>query len=92
MNCLSHLNPFTFFTMPPALNSSSSVDLLILGAGWTSTFLLPHLTTRHPSISFAATTRDGRDGTIKWAWDLQGGAEQYELLPRAKTEIGRAHV
>lgn len=71
----------------PSLNASSSVDLLILGAGWTSTFLLPHLRTHHPSISFAATTRDGRDGTIKWAWDPQGGSKQFEELPRAKTVV-----
>ncbi|GAA6018141.1 hypothetical protein JCM10207_006092 [Rhodosporidiobolus poonsookiae] len=74
---------------PPAMSSlsSSSVSLLILGAGWTSTFLIPHLRTSHPSLTYAATTRDGRDGTIAWAFDPEGGAEQFEKLPRAETVL-----
>ena len=47
------------------------VDLLILGAGWTSTFLLPLLKQRN--YSFAATTTDGRKvadtETIKWRFE-----------------------
>ena len=34
------------------------VDLLILGAGWTSSFLIPLLKERN--FTFAATTTDGR--------------------------------
>ncbi|BGP19538.1 hypothetical protein JCM10213v2_007633 [Rhodosporidiobolus nylandii] len=68
--------------------STSHVDLLVLGAGWTGSFLLPHLRAQHPDITFAATTRDGRDGTVKWAWDgEQEGPEQYKALPRAKTVL-----
>ena len=33
------------------------VDVLILGAGWTSTFLIPLL--EEEKLSYAATTRDG---------------------------------
>ncbi|GAA5853216.1 hypothetical protein JCM8547_000245 [Rhodosporidiobolus lusitaniae] len=83
--------------MPPTLSLSSSspstsVDLLILGAGWTSTFLIPHLLSSHPSLSFAATTRDGRKvggvETIEWAWDGEKeGSEQFEGLPRARTVL-----
>ncbi|KAK5729675.1 hypothetical protein LTR17_011752 [Elasticomyces elasticus] len=47
------------------------LDLLILGAGWTSTFLIPLLRSHH--LSFAATTRDGREvagsKTIAWSFN-----------------------
>jgi len=47
------------------------LDLLILGAGWTSTFLIPLLRARH--LTFAATTRDGRpvanEPTLRWTFD-----------------------
>jgi hypothetical protein len=42
-------------------------SLLILGAGWTSTFLEPLL--RQRNISYRATTRSGRDGTIAFEYD-----------------------
>lgn len=68
---------------PPA-----SVDLLILGGGWTYTFLEPLLVDHHSSLTYAATTRDGRGESIKWTWDeTMQGQEQYEILPRAKTVI-----
>ncbi|KAI1811451.1 hypothetical protein GGS20DRAFT_107822 [Poronia punctata] len=60
------------------------VSLLILGAGWTSTFLIPLL--EREAIEFAATTTDGRDGTIPFKYDP--GSEdtsQFEKLPSAKT-------
>lgn len=70
------------------LDGTASVDLLVLGAGWTASFLLPHLRAEHPHISFAATTRDGRDGTIRWAFDPErDGKEQFAALPRAKTVV-----
>ena len=68
--------------------SLSSVDLLVLGAGWTGTFLLPHLAKAHPDIAYAATTRDGRDNTIAWTWDEHAeGSAQFEQLPTAKTVL-----
>lgn len=47
------------------------IDILILGAGWTSTFLIPLLKQRNYTL--AATTTDGRKvadtETIKWRFD-----------------------
>lgn len=67
-------------------------DLLILGAGWTATFLIPILRTRR--LSFAATTRDGRDvagaPTLPWTFDpeessnISTQASQFSRLPLAK--------
>lgn len=63
------------------------IDLLVLGAGWTSTFLLPLLKERN--WSFAATTTDGRKvegfDTIKWRFepDSKDGS-QMSSLPLAK--------
>ncbi|KAK4546742.1 hypothetical protein LTR36_001474 [Oleoguttula mirabilis] len=67
------------------------LDFLILGAGWSSTFLIPLLQARH--ISFAATTRDGREvagaSTIKWSFDPNEDSpstenNQFSSLPLAK--------
>jgi hypothetical protein len=64
-------------------------DLLILGAGWTSTFLIPLLRSR--KLSFAATTRDGRkvadSATIKWSFDPEGPDSQFSSLPLAQTVL-----
>lgn len=61
--------------------------LLILGAGWSSTFLLPLCAARN--LPVAATTRDGRDvashSTVKWTFDPEGSHEQFTALPLAKT-------
>jgi len=38
-------------------------------------------------VSWAATTRDGRDGTIKWAFDEEEDGEVFEVLPDAKTVV-----
>ena len=68
----------------------ATVDILILGAGWTSDFLIPLLKSK--DISFGATTRDGRDRcgvkTIKFQFD-PGAAdgEAFKVLPDAKTVL-----
>ena len=63
-----------------------SFDVLILGAGWTSTFLIPLCKKR--SLTCAATTRDGRGGTVKWAFDPDSDNERvYAALPDAKTVV-----
>ncbi|KAF6755346.1 hypothetical protein DFP72DRAFT_896542 [Ephemerocybe angulata] len=67
-----------------------SVDILILGAGWTSTFLIPLLSSH--SISYAATTRDGRGDTVKFAFDDNSDSDSenlddYRALPDAKTVL-----
>lgn len=66
--------------------------ILILGAGWTSTFLIPLLQAR--KLSFAATTRDGREvagaKTIRWSFDAEEDLStakdnnQFSKLPLAK--------
>lgn len=64
----------------------SEVDILILGAGWTSTFLIPLL--QEQKIKYAATTTNGRDGTYKFKFEVDEGhkdLEQYAALPAAKT-------
>jgi len=69
--------------MPP-LSESTGVELLILGAGWTSKFLIPLL--ESAAVSFAATTRNGREGTILFNFDPSSdNVEQYKSLPDAAT-------
>ncbi|GAB7345627.1 hypothetical protein MBLNU457_3923t1 [Dothideomycetes sp. NU457] len=58
------------------------VDLLILGAGWTSTFLIPLLERRN--ITHAATSTTGRDGTIKFTYDPSSPPSSFSVLPAAK--------
>ncbi|KAG6359001.1 hypothetical protein INS49_012521 [Diaporthe citri] len=67
-----------------------ALDILILGAGWTATFLIPLLCDR--GISFAATTSDGRhvagSPTLKWRFDPAASdpeqTKAFALLPRAQ--------
>ncbi|RFU30305.1 hypothetical protein B7463_g6005, partial [Scytalidium lignicola] len=62
----------------------SEVSILILGAGWTSTFLIPLLESR--GITYAATTTGGRDGTLKFKFDDNDKSNaQFAALPKAKT-------
>jgi hypothetical protein len=69
--------------MPP---TTDPVDILILGAGWTSTFLIPQLRTR--GISYAATTRSGSSTTIPFVFDPTSHDESPFLpLPPAKTVL-----
>jgi hypothetical protein len=66
--------------------STTQVELLILGAGWTSGFLIPLL--ESSKVSFAATSRDGREGTIAFNFDPSSeDADQYESLPDATTVL-----
>ncbi|KAF2502133.1 hypothetical protein BU16DRAFT_568542 [Lophium mytilinum] len=65
---------------------SSPVDLLILGAGWTSTFLIPLLSPAH--VSYAATTTSGHDDTIPFRFDPKSTeTAPYERLPKAKVVL-----
>lgn len=66
------------------------LDLLILGAGWTSTFLIPLLHTRN--LSFAATTTTGHsvasNPTIAWKYDPSTTTEaDFKTLPSAKAVL-----
>lgn len=60
------------------------VELLILGAGWTSSFLIPLL--EQEQKSFLATSRSGRAGTIPFEFDPQSDdLAPFESLPDAQT-------
>ena len=59
------------------------MQLLILGAGWTSQFLLPLLAQER--ISHAATTTTGRNGTIKFTFNPSSSdPSPYRALPSAE--------
>ncbi|KAF8343584.1 hypothetical protein F5887DRAFT_290817 [Amanita rubescens] len=63
-----------------------TVDILILGAGWLSTFLIPLCKQR--GLTYAATTRDGRDGTLTFVFDASSDEiETYRNLPDASTVL-----
>ncbi|KAL9102424.1 MAG: hypothetical protein Q9163_002416 [Psora crenata] len=67
-----------------ATQPSDEVDILILGAGWTSTFLLPLLESHH--LTYAATTRSGHDNTIPFTFDPTSSSHApYSRLPSART-------
>lgn len=58
------------------------LDYLILGAGWTSTFLIPLLKAQNKT--FAATSTTGRSDTIKWKFDPSTSDQSYfAALPNA---------
>jgi hypothetical protein len=62
----------------------SPVDLLVLGAGWTSQWLLPLAAAK--GIKTAATTRDGRNGSLVFAFDpASDDSTPFEALPPART-------
>jgi hypothetical protein len=62
----------------------NEVDFLILGAGWTSIFLITQLDAE--SISHAETTTTGRDGTTLFRFDpASEDTKPYKSLPSAHT-------
>jgi hypothetical protein len=64
----------------------ATVDILILGSGWTSTFLIPLL--EQENISYAATSTTGRDGTYKFKFEFDATPwEEYQALPTATTVL-----
>ncbi|KAF8972320.1 hypothetical protein BDZ97DRAFT_1020548 [Flammula alnicola] len=61
-----------------------TVDILILGAGWTSTFLTPLCD--KCGLTYASTSRSGRESTIKFVFDPDSDdLESYAVLPNAHT-------
>ncbi|KAJ7196771.1 hypothetical protein GGX14DRAFT_375729 [Mycena pura] len=63
-----------------------AVDILILGAGWTSTFLIPLC--QESNITYAASTRSGSGSTIKFEFQPHSDdPEPYKCLPDAKTVL-----
>lgn len=62
------------------------VDILILGAGWSSQFLRSLCNER--GITYAATTRSGRESTIKFDLDPNSDShEPYYALPKARVVL-----
>ncbi|KAL8388185.1 hypothetical protein RB595_009396 [Gaeumannomyces hyphopodioides] len=62
------------------------VDMLVLGAGWTSRFLRP-LLDEH-KVRWAATTTTGRDGTVPFRFDPDSAdPAPYRALPTARTVL-----
>ena len=86
---MSHPAPTstTDTTSPPSpLPHAPPVRILILGLGWTSTFLCPLLETH--KITYTGTTRDGRDRSIPFTFDPQDPSlEPFKRLPRADLVI-----
>ncbi|KAF9260610.1 hypothetical protein L218DRAFT_1002567 [Marasmius fiardii PR-910] len=62
------------------------MDLLILGAGWTSTFLIPLCKSKN--VTYSATTRSGSDETIPFTFDPESDdPKPYQPLPDAHTVL-----
>ncbi|KAH9824679.1 hypothetical protein DFH28DRAFT_941379, partial [Melampsora americana] len=67
--------------------SNQEVDLLILGAGWTCTFLIPYLQ-KHTHLTFASTTRKGGGefNSIQFDYDSKStDLKQFKNLPFTKS-------
>ena len=68
------------------IRTKSKKMLLILGAGWTSTFLIPQL--QNAKIPYAATSTTGRDSTLKFVFDPDStDTTPYEALPSAQVVL-----
>lgn len=62
------------------------VDILILGAGWTSAFLIALCDER--GITHASTSRSGRENTLKFIFDPDSDdLAPYTVLPDAQTVL-----
>ena len=83
--CLFSDGPYLSSVM--TLKSTSlpqKVTLLVLGAGWTYQFLQP-LLKNNSSITYAATTTTGHDGTIPFKYDpTSDDLEPFKRLPLAE--------
>ena len=87
---LCSIKSSVYKTLRPSFLSMQSVDILILGAGWTSDFLIPLL--HEKNIQFSATTRDGspRSGqnTISFTFDPDSDdSTPFNALPDAVTVL-----
>jgi hypothetical protein len=89
------LGQMTIVQQPECLATSAEtqVDMLILGAGWTSTFLNPILD--QEELKYAATTTTGRGNTLKFKFEYddsrppgyEDDIEQYREMPSATTVL-----
>lgn len=68
------------------ISGDDGVGLLILGAGWTSTFLIPLL--QREGVKYAATTTNGRNNTIPFKFDPDSDDNTpFTRLPTADTVL-----
>jgi hypothetical protein len=73
-------------SVPARDAGEDTVDVLVLGAGWTFNFLEPELKTA--KLSYAATSRTGRVGTIKFQFDPKASeVDDFKVLPDATTIV-----
>jgi hypothetical protein len=83
---LSSMSLFSCFSSAAAPTRGPPVDVLLLGSGWTATFLLPLLGTS--SLSCAWTTRAGGNGALPFDFDPSSDSyAAFERLPDAKTIV-----
>ncbi|EGG04182.1 uncharacterized protein MELLADRAFT_49258 [Melampsora larici-populina 98AG31] len=78
------MNQLTISSNEPS--NQEEVDILILGAGWTCTFLIPYIKT-HTKLTYASTTRNGGGefNSIPFTFDSTGNnSKSYEKLPFTK--------
>ena len=68
------------------MQAKTKTSFLILGAGWTSTFLIPLL--EQKKVDYAATTTTGRDHTIQFKFEADSkDSSSFKVLPEAKTVL-----
>ncbi|KAI8611378.1 hypothetical protein BC830DRAFT_660777 [Chytriomyces sp. MP71] len=62
------------------------VELLVLGKGWTGAYVVR--AANETGVSVAATTRNGRDGTIAWEFAPESNdPSRFNQLPNARTVL-----
>ena len=86
---MTQLSASALPTVPhPTFSISDPVDILILGTGWTSTFLIPLCQSRN--LTYASTSRlsHPKEDTITFEFDpTSDDPEPYKVLPKAKTVL-----
>ena len=73
--------------LPEDGNRPNDVDMLILGSGWTTSYLVPLL--KSYNVSYAATSSSGHEGSIPFKFDPSNPTdkEPYETLPDTRTLV-----
>lgn len=84
-DCLPSIFPSASSSYGPP-SPPAPVDLLLLGSGWTGSFVLP--LAAEAGLRTASTTRNGANGTISWTFDPDSDdVESYRRLPDAKVVL-----
>ena len=73
--------------LPEDGSRPNDVDMLILGSGWTTSYLVPLLKSHH--IMHATTSSSGHEGSIPFRFDPSNptDTEPYKTLPNTKTLV-----